>query len=237
MTIMQFIEKNSLNVRSAIYHLKSNDTNLEYVLFPMIHVGTQEYYEEVSRRLAGCDLILAEGVKSKRTSLLTLSYRIVKKIRRMDLVTQSDGMKISLFRDKILNSDMAGQVFDERWSALPLSLRAQIFAFVPLYVIYLLLFGTREIIATNIAVQDLPTTRDETLFQDENAEKLDDLLVDKRDRQLIDNIVRLHDADHNDKKTVAVVYGAMHMNNVSKFLFHKLNYKIRKAEWITVFEL
>lgn len=233
---MQFIEKNSLNIRSAIYHLSANEGNLEFILFPMIHVGTQEYYDEVSRRLASCDLILAEGVKSKRTSLLTLSYRIVKKIRRMDLVTQSDGMKVSLFRDKILNSDMAGHVFDERWSALPLSLRIQIFAFVPIYVIYLLLFGTRETIATNIEVQDL-TTRDETLFHDENAEKLDDLLLDKRDRQLIDNIVRLHDADHNDKKTVAVVYGAMHMKNISKFLFHKLNYKIRKAEWITVFEL
>lgn len=233
---MQFIEKNSLDVRSAIYHLKANDGNLEFILFPMIHVGTQEYYDEVSRRLASCDLILAEGVKSKRTSLLTLSYRIVKKIRRMDLITQSDGMKTSIFRDRILNTDMAGHVFDERWSTLPLTLRAQIVAFVPLYVVYLLLFGTRETIAANIALQDLPS-REETLLQNANLEKFDNLLIDKRDRMLIDNIVRLHDTDRHDKKTVAVVYGAMHIRNIISFLSYKLNYKITKAEWVTVFEL
>ncbi len=77
---MQFIEKNTLDVRSAIYHLKKNDENLDFVLFPMIHIGTKEYYDDISRRLASCDLILAEGVKSKKAQLLTLSYRIVKNI-------------------------------------------------------------------------------------------------------------------------------------------------------------
>src|SRR5262245_44132692 len=117
---MQFIEKNSFNVRSAVYHLKKDDAGLEFLLFPMIHVGSKEFYDEVSRRLAACDLILAEGVKSRKANLLTLSYRIVKKIRRMDLVTQQDGMKVSSFRDKIINSDMKGREFNERWSSLPL---------------------------------------------------------------------------------------------------------------------
>jgi len=35
---MQFIEKNSLNVRSAVYHLKRGDAGLEFLLFPMIEV-------------------------------------------------------------------------------------------------------------------------------------------------------------------------------------------------------
>ncbi len=233
---MQFIEKNTLSVRSAIYYLRKNDGNLEFILFPMVHVGTKEYYDEVSHRLASCDLILMEGVNSRRTSLLTLSYRIVKKIRRIGLITQSDGMKLSIFRDKVLNSDMAGHLFDDRWSALPLGLRAQIFAFVPLYVVYLFFFGTRETLADDLALQALPS-RDETLLQDENFEKLDDLLIDKRDRKLIDNIERLHDADRHDKKTVGVVYGAMHMRNIVSFLLRKFNYKITKAEWVTVFDL
>jgi hypothetical protein len=63
---MQFIEKNSFNVRSAVYELKKDGTGLEFLIFPMIHVGSREFYEEMSRRLSTCDLILAEGVKSKR---------------------------------------------------------------------------------------------------------------------------------------------------------------------------
>jgi hypothetical protein len=233
---MQFIEKNALNVRSAIYHLRKDDGNLEFILFPMVHVGTKEYYADISRRLANCDVILAEGIDSKRTSLLTLSYRIVKKIRRMDLITQSDGMNVSMFRAKILNTDMAGHVFDERWTALPLSLKAQIFALIPFYLVYLILFGTRETIAHNIALQDFPS-RDETLLQDENLDKLDDLLIDKRDQQLIGNIEKLHDTGRYDKKTVGVIYGAMHMRNIVSFLLRKLNYKVKKAEWVTVFDL
>jgi hypothetical protein len=233
---MQFIEKNSLNVRSAIYHLKKDDSGLEFVLFPMIHVGSKEFYDEVSRRLAACDLILAEGVDSKKGNLLTLSYRIVKKIRRMDLVTQQEGMKVSRFREKVVNPDMEGRAFDEHWSALPFSLKAQLFFFIPVYVIYLFLFGTRETLAENIALEDLPSS-DEILFQDESFEKLDGLLIDERDRRLIDSIGKLHDSNRQGKKTVGVVYGAMHMRNVISFLLRKLNYRVAKAEWVTVFDL
>src|SRR5262245_10079229 len=233
---MQFIEKNSFNVRSAVYHLKKDDAGLEFLLFPMIHVGSKEFYDEISRRLAACDLILAEGVKSRKGNLLTLSYRIVKKIRRMDLVTQRDGMKVSAFRDIIINSDMKGREFDERWSSLPLGLRAQLFLFLPIYVVNLFLFGTRESLAENMALEDLQSS-DEILLQDESFEKLDTLLVDERDRQLITNLKKLHDSQRQDKKIVGVVYGAMHMRNAMRFLLGDLKYKVAKAEWVTVFDL
>ena len=58
---MQFIEKNSFNVRSVVYSLKKDGSRLEFLIFPMIHVGSTEFYDEISRRLASCDLILAEG--------------------------------------------------------------------------------------------------------------------------------------------------------------------------------
>lgn len=233
---MQFIEKNSLNVRSAVYHLKHDDSGLEFLLFPMVHVGSKEFYDEVSRRLAACDLILAEGVNSKKGNLLTLSYRIVKKIRRMNLVTQQEGMNVSGFRERIVNTDMEGRAFDAHWSALPLSLRAQLFFFIPIYVVYLLLFGTRETLADNIAIEDLPSS-DEILFQDESFDELDSLLIDERDRRLIDSIGKLHGSYGQDKKIVGVVYGAMHMRNVTSFLLCKLNYRVTKAEWVTVFDL
>lgn len=233
---MQFIERNSFNVRSAIYYLKKEDHELEFILFPMIHVGSKEFYDEVSQRLAKCDLILAEGVDSKKASLLTRSYRIVKKIKRMDLVTQQEGMKVSGFREKIVNPDMEGRAFDERWSSLPLMFKAQIFFLMPVYVAYLFFFGTRETIAEHIALEDLPSSQ-EILFQDGNIDKLDALLIDERDQRLIHNIESLHEANRKDKKTVGIVYGAMHMRNVTSFLLDKLKYKIDRAEWVTVFDL
>ncbi len=120
----------------------------------------------MSDRLAECDLILAEGVASKKVNLLTRSYRVVRKIKRMGLVTQQEGMKVSGFRDRIIRADMEGRAFDGRWAALPLSLRAQLFFLVPAYAAYLFFFGTRETLAENIALDDLPSSDEIMLLED-----------------------------------------------------------------------
>lgn len=232
---MQFIEKNSFNVRSVVYRLRKDGSALEFLIFPMIHVGSSEFYDEISRRLASCDLILAEGVKSRRTNLITLSYRIVKHIRRMELVTQQDGMRVESFREKILNADIDGAAFDERWSCLPRSLRVQLIVLVPIFVVYLFFFGTRETLAENIALDDLPTS-EEILSEDEDFEPLDSLIVDERDRILIEHIARLED-QQKEPKQIGIVYGARHMRTTMRFLMQRLNYRIAKAEWVKVFDL
>ena len=233
---MQFIEANSFSVRSAVYRLKKNGSALEFLIFPMIHIGSIEFYREISQRLSSCDLILAEGVKSKRVYLLTLSYQIAKYIRRMDLVTQQDGMRVEGFRGKIVNADMDGAAFDERWSSLPVSLRAQLFMLIPVYVVYLFLFGTREMLAKNLALDDLPSS-EEIFSEDESFEQLDSLIIDERDRKLIEHIVSLEDQQLKDPQQVGIVYGAAHMRTTMAFLMQKLNYRVVKAEWVTVFDL
>ena len=232
---MQFIEKNSFNVRSAVYSLKKDGSALEFLIFPMIHVGSAEFYDEISRRLASCDLILAEGVKSRRGNLLTLSYRIVRHIRRMELITQQDGMRVESFRAKILNTDIDGAAFDERWSSLPIFMRVQLLVFVPVFVGYLFLFGTRETLAENIALDDLPSS-EEILSDDEDFGPLDSLLIDERDRILIEHVARLDD-QQKEAMQIGIVYGARHMRNTIRFLMQKLNYRIAKAEWVNVFDL
>jgi hypothetical protein len=201
----------------------------------MIHVGSTEFYEEISRRLAGCDLILAEGVKSRRVNLITLSYRIVKHIRRMDLVTQHDGMRVETFRAKIMNTDIDGAAFDERWSSLPISLRLQFIVLVPICVVYLFLFGTRETLADYVALDDLPS-REEILSDNENFEAFDSLIINERDRILIEHVTKLED-EQNGAKQIGIVYGARHMRNTMRFLMQELDYRVAKAEWVKVFDL
>jgi len=233
---MQFIEKNSFNVRSAVYHLKKQNDGLEFILFPMIHVASKEFYSEVSQRLASCDMILVEGVSSRKVQLLTLSYRIVKRIRRMALVTQHDGLNVSGLRRKIIKADIEGSDFDRHWSTLPIVFRAQLLFLLPFYVIWLFLFGTRETIAKEIALDDLPSSK-EVLYRSDDIDKMNAVLLDKRDQKLIQHIERLRFANGSAKKTVGILYGAMHMRNVSNFLLDDLKYSIEKAEWVKVFDL
>ncbi len=233
---MQFIEKNSFSVRSAVYSLKQDGSALEFLIFPMIHVGSREFFDEISKRLSACDLILAEGVKSKRANILTLSYRIVKRIRRMDLITQEEGMRVDGLRAKILNSDLEEQAFEERWSSLPVLMRAQLFIIVPLYVMYLFFFGTRETIAENLALEDLPSS-EEILSWDDRFAQLDSLVVDERDKKLLEHIAKLNIDPGDSLQTVGIVWGAFHMRRVMAFLMQKLNYRVAKAEWVNVFDL
>ena len=234
-TCMQFIEKNSFGLRSAVYHLKSDRGGLEFVLFPMIHVGSKEFYAEISRRLAACDLILAEGVDSRKVRLLTLSYSVVKRIRRMDLVTQREAMNISGLRSKVVKADVEGRAFDEQFSSIPLRSRLRLYLLLPAAALYLLLFGTREKLAENLALDDLPS-RDEIFLNDEHTENLDAVLIGERDRQLIARIQNLYETGGREEKLVGVLFGAAHMRNVTRFLLGKLGYRVVKAEWVTVFD-
>jgi hypothetical protein len=233
---MQFIEKNSFNVRSAVYRLKRDDSHLEFLVFPMVHVGSSEFYEEVSKRLAACDLILAEGVNSKTASLITISYGIVKYIRQMDLVLQGEGMKVERFRKKTLNTDMDGSVFDQRFSSLPLKVKAKVIAGVPICILYLLIFGSRKTLSEYIALEDQPSD-DEIFSSDEDLEKWEGLLVDERDRLLIEQISKLEKEENCTPQLVGIVYGAGHMRNTMTFLMQTLKYRIVKSEWVKVFDL
>jgi hypothetical protein len=154
----------------------------------------------------------------------------------MDLVTQQDGMRVESFRSKILNADMEGSAFDESWSSLSALLRAQLFIIIPVFVVYLFLFGTREMLAKNIALDDLPSS-EEIISEDENFEQLDSLIVDERDRKLIEHIARLEDQQIMNSRQVAIVYGARHMRTTVAFLMQKLNYRVVQAEWVKVFDL
>ncbi len=154
----------------------------------------------------------------------------------MELVTQQEALKIRLPRKDVINADMSRRDFDKGWSAVSAALRFQLIIFLPVYVVWLFLFGTREVIAEHMAMEDMPS-RDETLFSDEDTESLDRLLIDERDRQLIGVIEDLHRTKNPDRKTVGIVYGARHMRNITSFLLDRLSYRITASDWVVVFDL
>lgn len=231
---MQFIEKNSFNVRSALYSMEKADSNTKFLLLPMVHIGTRAYYEQVTEKINKCDLVLLEGVKSKRAGLLTLSYRVVRLIKRMDLVTQQEALDITSFRNKILSADIKGEEFDHKWQSQAIWFRLQIYLMLPVYILYLMCFGTRQLIAEQMAVDDLQSS-DEILFSDKHTEKLDDILLNERDKIVVKCISNL--LVRNDSLTIAVVFGASHMRRIVEYLYGEQGFRITNSEWLTVFDL
>jgi hypothetical protein len=63
---VQFIENNVLGVRAALYSLVRPDGAPRFLLFPMIHIGSPDYYSQVHKKLDDCDIVLFEGVRTLR---------------------------------------------------------------------------------------------------------------------------------------------------------------------------
>jgi hypothetical protein len=105
----------------------------------------------------------------------------------------------------------------------------------PLYGLYLRYFGTRADIARGLGMGLRKSRRD--ILAGEEYEKVMDVLLDWRDRRLLDVIDRTRLENKNKGISIAVLYGAKHMKAVIRHLTGNLGYRITKAEWVTVFTL
>jgi len=75
---VQIVEVTEESVRAVELRLCRPDGALQFLLYPMIHIGDPEFYADVSRRLALADVIVAEGVGDTMTTFgLTSAYRML----------------------------------------------------------------------------------------------------------------------------------------------------------------
>ena len=232
---MQFIERNSFNVQAAVLFLKHPKASLEFVLFPMIHVGTREYYRQVRVHLSNCDYILYEGVRGLKARVITLAYRFMVRRKRLGLVTQEE-LGLRDLGSKLAHTDVDAESFQKAWSTLPFWLRISLLGAVPFYALYQFLFATRQSIATRLEISDLPT-REEILDSSEESEKIDEVILHSRDAHLLKNIDDVFNKNKEQQLKVAVLYGAAHMRAVTRYLTMKLGYRVIRGESVTVFEL
>jgi hypothetical protein len=230
---MAYVEKNGSALQIVIHHLKKSGQGLEFVLFPMIHLGTQEFYDEISQKLAACDLVLAEGIKSTRASFITFPYRLAAKSHRLNLRAQHKALSASGAKHKFVASDLDGRLFDERWSNLRLILRIKLLVAIPLFALYLLFFANREKLANYILRKDSSASDGR---RDEDLENFARLFGGDRNQILLQHIKRLYDARKNENIKIAIPYGAKHMSRILKFLLNRLGYRVILRERVTVFD-
>ncbi|WP_282606037.1 hypothetical protein [Pelagibius sp. Alg239-R121] len=232
---MQIIESTPWAVRSAVMHLESNSDTASFTLFPMIHVGEPAFYSEVTRRLEACDTILCEGIKSPVGNLLTMSYRFYADVPRVDLVLQNNQLNLSKFEERLVHADVTGSAFEKRWSELPFWQRYGLPLAAPLFGLYMRHFGTRADVATGMSM-NLKKTRHESL-EGPDLGQAGEIILDWRDRHLIDVIAREQAKSDGKKLNIGVLFGARHMRAVLRHLLWVRGFKVVESEWVTVFDL
>ena len=233
----QYIEVTELaGVRSAVLTFRCRTSAVSFVLFPMIHLGEPAFYGQVADRLRRCDLVVAEGIRGGSVSAqaITAAYRRLDGSRRLGLVVQH--IDFDALGVPVANPDMTDREFDGEFRKLPLRERMAMAALVPVFVAGMRLLGTRHWLARQLQTEDLPTDAEQAAA--DGFEGLEKLLVDSRDRLLLDTLTKIHQerSAAGERSVVGVVYGADHMRAVAEHLW-ALDYRPLDSEWLTVFHL
>ncbi len=231
---MQLIEVSATGVRSAAITLRRAETPLRFVLYPMLHLGSAAFYQDVAGRLGRSEIVVAEGIRGRSlvSSALTLSYRLPGRRRRLGLVVQR--IDYAGLGVQVVRPDMTGSQLREGWRTVPVVQQIAIICLTPVLAIAFWLFGTRRVFARYAGIEDLP---DQALSQlRERAPELTELIVDRRDALLVAALDDIHRDRSGELIEVAVVYGAGHMPAVAHHLLARYGYRPQSAEWLTVFD-
>lgn len=217
-------------VRAAILRLRRKQTPLRFTFYPMVHLGEPGYYAEISRRLRGHDLIVAEGVQGADASVqrLTSVYRLAGGNKRLGLVVQPQ--ELTDVGVPVIVADMTGEEFGRRWRTIPLTERAVAAGLAPVFGMYLRVSGTREFLARFLR-EDNDTAIDH--WRPDSG--IDKLVCDDREAVLLKAIENICEQRANEPIDVAIVYGAGHAIAVVTYLRAALGYVVTSADWVQVF--
>jgi hypothetical protein len=233
---VDFVERNSFDVRAGIFRLTHQRHPLVFELYPMVHLASPQFYEAVAARLRLCDAILYEGVKSKAAWILTKAYELAGGTSRLGLVAQNDALSLATMPGRLIHADVSGASFDREWRQVPLLHRLLISALAPLVGLTFRLVGTKHILAQGLHVDDL-SSEEACNDEDSGWDAMDRVIIDSRDRHLVGVLRVFFEQHRSEKMTAAVVFGARHIPAAVRALTRGCGYRVVSADALVVFDL
>jgi pheromone shutdown protein TraB len=220
-------------LRAAHYALAHASRQPKFLLFPMLHIGSSDYYAQVRTRLKGCDLILFEGVRTFSGQILTLAYRLVARRKRLNLVVQNVALPLKGLAPRLICADVSSGEFEESWASIPWHLRLTLVLGAPIFGAYQYLTATRESIGKRLSTEDVQSHED-TQLRERNPE-FHKALLDHRDAKLTAAVEAVL-AETRGPAVVGIIYGARHIRSVTDLLMNKFGFRVAHAEWLNVFD-
>lgn len=192
----------------------------------MIHVAAASFYDAVYTDAASHDVVVCEGVKSPVVRRLTRAYRWIKP-ERLGLVIQPafDPQNAS----KVLG-DLSREEFEKLWQSVHWKYRIFLTFMSGVTGFWQSRVSTRSSLGKELGTTDR-LSRDEALSWDEGFEPIRQAILVQRDLALCGAV---KDQIDTGSKTIAVIYGARHMDALTKFLKGE-GFRPTGSEWMTVF--
>jgi hypothetical protein len=228
--VVQIVEHSIIGTRSAVVRLRRPGTGLQFVVFPMFHVASPQFYADVSERLRRCDLLVVEGVSGRSVLgwAITSTYRLIPANKRAGLV--QDNIQYGSLGVPLIYPDVTAAEFGQSWRRLPLRIRLLMWLVMPIVAVLQLGGGRRRLLGPKVELDDLPSDLDDH----ELAGQLDDVFGGARDERLLAALSEIHQERAAERIDVAVVYGAAHAAAIVHGLRRRHGYHARSGEWLTV---
>ncbi len=231
---MQILESSIFGLRSARLVFRSVNSNVSATLFPMVHIGEPEFYQRVYTDAFSHDVVLVEGVRSPISRYITRSYRWSAS-GKLGLSVQPSYPKTEVNTSKTLLADISNEQFYVEWKKIPFWQRGLLRLLSPLMGIHHRLFYTRESLAKNMAMEDMPSSDDVISYNPDFA-ALNNCVLYARD-EILTATLRDEIRSAGLKSTrIAIVYGAAHMRAVITELSRN-GLSCQSSDWLTIFPL
>ncbi len=226
---MQIIDSNDFNLRTACYLL--NRGEMEFVLIPVFHIGTQEFYDEVRTELDKCDQILFEGIGLKNLDALWWAYK--KLASRLGLKYQNDVLKLSDFKDRLIHADFDEVRGMQEWKQIPLISRVFFKTLFPFGLLFLSFFETRMTFVKSFREKE---DADDTFWfmRFGKTRSVKDFLGRKREELIFQEIDRITRQHKTGPLRIGIMYGAGHMGRVLEYLLEQQRFRISDSWFLTV---
>ncbi|GAA3215089.1 hypothetical protein [Actinocorallia longicatena] len=224
---MRFTEA-GLGLRSSVVELRHPGGPLRIVLFPMVHMADPGFYEDVTERMLGCDVVVMEGVRDPRRILPSrneVAYRMMRwgrlRLTLQDVEPEKLGLRTVRPDDLVA---FRGPLRRLRWLTLanPLRIHKNFMLLVGMPLVSLLLSrdGLARLLQLDFDPNELPLFGRRTV---------------RRDEELAKAVSALHAEHASEPLRIAVVYGALHMPVLLERLRSAHGYRPCAAEWLVVF--
>ncbi|MCE7990650.1 MAG: hypothetical protein HEP71_01665 [Roseivirga sp.] len=226
---MQIIDANDYNLRTAVYLFERG--KLEFLVIPMLHIGSKEFYQEVSQELEKCDFIIYEGVGLKKLVSVWSSYRRFAK--RLGLRYQNDELVMKKFQHKLIHADYAGKAAEDAWKKIPLTGRL-LFRFSLIIGLTFLSFKENKRSFAKTFRKNEGTDDQLWFMKIGKSNSVHNFIMEKRNNIIMEKIDEQLQNERKDDVRIGVIYGAAHMPGIIHHLMNKHKFTIKDSWFLTV---
>lgn len=201
------------------------------LLVPMVHIADAAFYASVNERLNNCDNLIIEGVRSFRTRLLTLSYKIPARRKSLRLTLQRNQIRPQELDATVIHGDVSAAEFALSWADVPWYERLVLLLVAPAIGIGLFIVGSRQLISRGHSVDSIPAESGATGAK--SSAKFEKAILHDRDRHLLARIEEHVLANPDKEQLTAILFGGRHMPAIAEVLMSGHGYRVKKSDWLT----